>query len=105
MRWGDVTKSKRYEGLCLGDLEKNYQDLLAKWWWRFEDEKEVLWWKIITSEYGEDKWSSLPKSVPRYCVLGLVYSVQCEGDVFSKGVGFIVGEGKEVRFLWDDWAA
>lgn len=48
-----LIKPERYGGLGLGNLDKKNQALLAKWWWRFEEEKDALWRKIISNKYGD----------------------------------------------------
>lgn len=83
--------------------------LLMKWWWRF-GEKEALWRKVIATKYGEDRWGRWPSPGPRHRRSGLwgaiasVSDVSSEwGKVLSKGVGFVVGEGRVVSFWLDDW--
>ena len=55
MKWSEVVKPKGAGGLGLGDLRLNNLALLAKWWWRFGEEKEVLWRRVIASKYGESE--------------------------------------------------
>ena len=69
-----------------------------------------FWKKIIVSKYGEDEWGWVPKCVPKYRLLSLWRVISCfgevsnvRGEVFNKSVGFRVGEGKNVRFWYDDW--
>lgn len=101
----EVTEPKRDAGLGLGSLERKNWTLLAKWYWRFGKEREALWRKVIESKYGEDKWGWVPKSVPRYQMSGLWGQIarvgnesNCWRKVFAIGVGFLVGEGRRVRF-------
>ena len=82
----------------------------SKWWWRFGEEKEALWRKVIALKYREDKWGWTPKFMPRYrlsClwrgIMAMGYASNVRGDVFLKGVAFIVWEGKDVNFWTDDW--
>ena len=79
--------------------------LLPIWWWRFGEEKEALWRRIIDVEYGEDKQGWLPKSVPRsrmfdllVCISSFMEESNVRGYTFSEGVGFLVEEGCEVLF-------
>ena len=51
-----VIKPKSSGGLGLGSLENKNWALFAKWWWRFGEEKETLWRRLIASKYGENKW-------------------------------------------------
>ena len=42
MKWSEVVKPKSCGGLGIGDLDLKNWALLAKWWWRFEEEKDVF---------------------------------------------------------------
>ena len=55
MKWKDVIKLKFLGGLGFGSLEHKNWALLAKLWWRFGEEKDALWRRIIVSKYGEDE--------------------------------------------------
>ena len=76
-----------------------------KWWWRFGDEREALWRKVIADKYGADNsgwWPNLSHRTRRSSLWGAIASVgdvsSKWGKVLSKGVGFVEGEGREVRF-------
>ena len=58
-----MIKPKSSGGFDLGSLENKNWALLAKWWWRFGEEKEALWRRLIASKYGKDKWGWWPKLV------------------------------------------
>lgn len=103
-----MIKPKRSGGLGLGDLLNENWALLARWWRRFGEEKPLLR-NTIATKYGEDKWGWLPKSIPRYCMSSLCNVIASGGDVstvrreaFCKGVGFIVGDGRNVKFRLDE---
>lgn len=62
------------------------------------------------SKYGENAWGWVPKKVPWYRLSSLwavIYSFEDEsnvrGEVFVKGLGVTVGEGKGVPFWYNDW--
>ena len=72
-------------------------------------EREALWRKLIATKYGVDKWGWWPSPGPKYrrsSQWGGIVSVGDEsftvGKILSKGVGYVVGEGSEVRFWLDD---
>ena len=82
---------------------------LMKWWWTFGEKKEALWrkviketlWrKVIASKYGEDKRGWWPLPGPSYgwisFLVGDVSTVR--GEILSKGVDFLVEDGRNVRF-------
>lgn len=45
--WEKVAAPIEYGGLGLGCLRGANASLLAKWWWRFKNERGKLWWKVI----------------------------------------------------------
>lgn len=65
--WGEVGQTRKiiwasnkrlyadYDnaGLKIGSLAAKNLALLAKWWWRFQTEKDKLWAPLISSIYGE----------------------------------------------------
>eukprot|EP00268_Persea_americana_P061894 TRINITY_DN7882_c0_g1_i1.p1 TRINITY_DN7882_c0_g1~~TRINITY_DN7882_c0_g1_i1.p1 ORF type:complete len:101 (-),score=19.66 TRINITY_DN7882_c0_g1_i1:1-303(-) len=42
VRWNEVVKPKWAEGLGLGDLGLKNWAILAKWWWRFGEERDAF---------------------------------------------------------------
>ena len=50
--WELVTRSKDTRGLGLGNLKKRNVALLEKWLWRFPQEQQSLWARIMKSKYG-----------------------------------------------------
>lgn len=109
MRWDNVITPKGAGGLGLGNMELKNRALLAKWWWRFEEERGALWRIVIATKYGEDVWGWVPSRVPRHRVPGLWGNLMRVGDsstlrgeLFSRGVGFKVGEASRSRFWFDD---
>lgn len=65
---------------------------------------------VIVAKYVVDKWGWWPKPGPRHRRSGQwrgIVSVGNEStvmeDFLSKGVGFVVAEGRNVSFWLDDW--
>ena len=54
------TRSKKKGGLGIGNLRSKNKALLFKWLWRFPNEQDTLWAKVIRSKFGLDsnKWDS-----------------------------------------------
>ncbi|RVX09051.1 Transposon TX1 uncharacterized 149 kDa protein [Vitis vinifera] len=53
VRWELVCLSKAKRGLGVKSLSLLNKTLLAKWNWRFANEREVLWNQVIRGKYGE----------------------------------------------------
>ncbi|GJZ73510.1 cytochrome P450 [Tanacetum coccineum] len=52
--WEKVISPRDQRGLSIGSLRVSNLAMLAKWWWRFLNEKESLWCKVIRSLHGLD---------------------------------------------------
>nr|GEY15121.1 cysteine-rich receptor-like protein kinase [Tanacetum cinerariifolium] len=50
--WDKVISPLNQGGLGIGSLKTSNQSLLAKWWWRFLNEENALWRKVIVSIHG-----------------------------------------------------
>ncbi|XP_058212709.1 uncharacterized protein LOC131324659 [Rhododendron vialii] len=63
VKWEEITRKKDDGGLGVKRMLQQNLALLAKWWWRFGNNKEPLWAKvIIRGEYGLDVNCWLPYS-------------------------------------------
>jgi hypothetical protein len=50
VKWVKICKSKKKGGLGIKDLREMNVSLLAKWWWKLEQE-DGLWQDIINAKY------------------------------------------------------
>lgn len=50
------------------NLELKNWAILVKWWWRFGEERDALWNKIVVSKYGEEELG---------CVMSLILGGLC----------------------------
>jgi len=53
-KWVKICRSKKKGGLGIKDLRKMNVSLLAKWWWKLEQE-EGLWQDIVKAKYLHNK--------------------------------------------------
>ena len=79
VNWKTVCTEKKKGGLGLRRFSILNKVLLCKWCWRFDNERDSLWRKVISSKFGED------------------FGGWCSGDISS---GFGVGLWKEIRKEW-----
>ena len=49
VKWELIQLPKKYGGLGVGDLVLKNKALLFKWWWRFSEDNNSLWKKVICS--------------------------------------------------------
>ncbi|XP_058217028.1 uncharacterized protein LOC131327925 [Rhododendron vialii] len=81
--------------------------LLAKWWWRFSNDKDSLWVKVIRGKYNLDQRCWLPH-LPNSGQVTTIWRDICSIGNASSGIGAIiqagfkvqVGSGQETLF-WD----
>ena len=52
MKSDKVIKPKVAGGLGLGSLGFKNWSMFAKWWWRFGEERDALWRRVIVEKYG-----------------------------------------------------
>ena len=101
VRWELVCLSKKNGGLgvkCLSILNKA---LLAKWDWRFANEREALWNQVIRGKYGEDRGGWCSQEVREAHGMGLWKGIRMYWKLVSDRMVFKVGNGRKVRF-WRD---
>ena len=79
VNWKTVCTEKKKGGLGLRRFSILNKALMCKWCWRFANERDSLWRKVICSKFGED------------------YGGWCFGDINE---GFGVGLWKEIRKEW-----
>ena len=53
VKWASVCSEKKKGGLGLRKLSRLNKALLCKWSWRFANERNALWRKVVSSKYGE----------------------------------------------------
>lgn len=61
IKWDEVCKSTREGGLSIKNLLLFNKALLNKWVWRFLNEKQNLWVKVISSKFGDLQWGRYGK--------------------------------------------
>ncbi|KAL8548914.1 hypothetical protein ACS0TY_007973 [Phlomoides rotata] len=54
--WENICKKKENGGLCIRNLENFNYALVSKWAWRFLNEPDSLWARVIKSKYGGCCW-------------------------------------------------
>lgn len=54
VNWSTIVKEKEKGGLVIRSISSMNKALLGKWIWRFGEDQEALWKRVITAKYGED---------------------------------------------------
>ena len=98
-----VSTPKKKGGLGIRNLRSKYKALLFKWLWRFPNEQEALWAKVIKSKFGlhSNRWDSGLARRSTFCSPWKFISSLYEE--FGQLVHFNVGNERRIRFWEDVW--
>ncbi|OMO91306.1 reverse transcriptase [Corchorus capsularis] len=110
VNWNQVCKPKENGGLDIVDLDIKNRGLLKKWVWRFGNEKDSLWRKIIVEKGKlnpldlQPRLESASKCSPIWKNI-LIHRRHEQNDLvsLSYGMALIVGNGKNIKFCYDHW--
>lgn len=76
--------------------------LLAKWLWRFGQEHESLWRKVVVARFGvRSRWES--REVRGHHGCGMWNSILAVKSVFWESIRFKLGDGENICFWQDVW--
>jgi hypothetical protein len=101
--WNQVCRPLHSGGLGIRKLHKFNQALLGKWLWRYANESEALWYKIIRAKYEDKDGGWCTKEVSSSYGVGLWKHIRQGWNSFANGIRFEVGLGSKVRFWQDIW--
>ncbi|RVX05699.1 LINE-1 reverse transcriptase-like [Vitis vinifera] len=96
-------RSKAKGGLGVKSLSLLNKTLLAKWNWRFANEREVSWNQVIRGKYREARGGWCSREVREAHGLGLWKGIRADWKLVSDRLAFIVGNGRRVSFWRDRW--
>ena len=61
VRWDKISAPLQSEGLAIRNLRRFNEELLGKWWWRFGNDQDVLWRRVIGEVWLHlGGWNGLP---------------------------------------------
>ncbi|KAE8655416.1 hypothetical protein F3Y22_tig00117027pilonHSYRG00012 [Hibiscus syriacus] len=107
IKWDMVCGPKSHGGLGFFDVKVRNRALLNKWIWRFSEDTESLWKKIIVAKYNYDPLAILPKGISARSSNGLwkeiVCSVISNEEDFLLDVRCVMGNGVRIDFWSDFW--
>ncbi|KAE8653771.1 hypothetical protein F3Y22_tig00117056pilonHSYRG00153 [Hibiscus syriacus] len=102
-----VSGPKSHGGLGFFDVKVRNRALLNKWIWRFSEESDNLWRKIIVAKYNYDPAAIFPKGNTVRRLNGLwhdiVRPVMSNEDDFLVDVRCVMGNGSRINFWNDHW--
>ena len=103
VKWDTVCSDKREGGLGIRGFFNLNRALLSKWLWRFANERDSLWRKVINYKFGEDMGGWCSCKVHGSYRIGVWKEIRNDWDSFPPTTMFSVGNGRRVRFWKDCW--
>ena len=103
VNWKTVCSEKKKGGLGLRRFSILNKALMRKWCWRFANERESLWRKVIRSKFGEDYggWSS--GDIKGGFGVGLWKEIRKEWTHLFQNTYLDLGNGSRISFWKDAW--
>ncbi|KAA0065894.1 LINE-1 retrotransposable element ORF2 protein [Cucumis melo var. makuwa] len=105
VRWSIVTTPKCKRGLGITNVKDTNIALLCKWLWRFQEEKDSLWVKLISVKYKGHHIGDIPTK-RKYS------NMKTPWRQIIKGIGWFenhwrwkINEGKNLSFWLSNWTA
>ena len=109
MAWQQIQLPKELGGLNVGNLLLKNTGLLFKWWWRFLNEPQALWRKVIQDKYrykilasAEDFQCSKPGGPWKKICSSILCNVQAS-QIITSSIRKKVGNGSETLFWHESW--
>ncbi|CAL5355404.1 unnamed protein product [Camellia sinensis] len=108
--WKDVSLTKMQGALGVRSLGQVSICLLTKWWWRFCNEKQALWKRLIFSEYSirTGSWFHSQGTIT-ICswiwkdIMGLASENPALFNFFLTNSELVIGNGGSISFWKDIW--
>ena len=101
--WATVCTEKKKGGFGIKSFSKMNKALLSKWNWRFANDRNSLWRKIISSKFGEslDGWHT--RDLRGGYGTSLWKEIRKEWSSFFQNAVLSLGDGRRINFWKDVW--
>jgi hypothetical protein len=93
----------QYGGLGVRNLIKFNQALLGKWLWHYAMGREALWRVVVEAKYDSLNRGWCSKEVAGPFGVEVCKHIRRWWDVFSRYIGYEVGDGSKIRLWHDAW--
>ena len=90
-------------GLGVRNLALMNSALLSKWNWRFANEREAFWRRVISHKYGEEEGGWRTRAVSGRYSVGLWKAIRKEWLFLNGRLAYQVSTGQRVSFWMDKW--
>lgn len=96
VKWDLISRSKKRGGLGIKRLMQQNSSLLAKWWCRFNKDKDSLWVKTIRGKYGIGQNCWLPQ-MPLSRFVSNIWEDICSIGEQNSSIGSIICNGFRIK--------
>ena len=103
VRWATVCTDKSKGGIGIKSFSSMNKALLSKWSWRFANERNSLWRKVICSKFGESSGGWHTSDIRGGYGSSLWKDIRKEWPSFLQNSVFALGDGKRINFWKDAW--
>lgn len=110
VNWEQISKPKKLGGLGLGNLLFKNRALLMKWIWRFVNDNQPMWGKVVRSKYGCERGGIWPAkenqkktSLVWRKVAAVLEPTHGMNKFLVEGFKIRIGNGKKASFWEDMW--
>ena len=103
VRWATVCTDKSKGGIGIKSFSKMNKALLGKWSWRFANERNSLWRKVICSKFGESFGGWHTSDIRGGYGTSLWKDIGKEWPSFFQNSVFALGDGRRINFWKDVW--
>ncbi|KAJ0929069.1 putative reverse transcriptase zinc-binding domain-containing protein [Helianthus annuus] len=108
IKWEKILKPKDFGGIGIGGIRDFNLAMISKWWWRFKDDPNQLWAKVVYSiHYSKSENKLIPGKASMPGVwkdIGSVDKILANiGIQIHDKLKVAVGDGSSVRFWKDKW--
>ena len=90
-------------GIGIKSFSKMNKALLSKWSWRFANERNSLWRKVICSKFGESFGGWHTSDIRGSYGTSLWKDIRKEWPSFFQNSVFALGDGRRINFWKDVW--
>ena len=104
VRWATVCSEKSKGGIGLKSFSKLNKALLSKWSWRFANDINELWRKVICCKFGESIGGWHTRDVKGSYGTSLWKEISKEWLFLSQNAVFVLGDGRRINFWRDAWS-
>ena len=103
VRWATMCLDKSKGGVGTKSFSKMNKAMLYKWSWRFGNDKNALWRKVICCKYGESVGGWHTYDLRGGYETSLWKEIRKEWFGFIQNAVFVLGDDRRINFWNDVW--